>query len=169
MRPITVTTPIDAPRERVCEVLLDLATRPAFCDHFLDEFRLERLDPVGVGAAARFRVRETGWWMETAIVEADPPHRIVERGKGGRWDRIPAHTVWEVVEGPGPGGCEVTLSFWTEPTHPLDRLRERFGGERWLRRQWSRALERLKGLMEDERPLPRVAVGGGDRLPGLVS
>ena len=38
--------------------------------------------------------------METVIVEAARPHRILERGKGGRLDRIPIITGWELVDGP---------------------------------------------------------------------
>ena len=35
MGPISVKTPIDAPRERVYEFLCDLANRPSFTDHFV--------------------------------------------------------------------------------------------------------------------------------------
>jgi uncharacterized protein YndB with AHSA1/START domain len=164
MGPISVKRPIDAPRERVFEFLCDLANRPAFTDHFIDQFRLERLESSGVGASARMRITKRRMWMETVIEEVLPPHRILERGRGGRWDRIPILTHWELVEGPG-GGCEVTLAFWTEPAHPLDRLRERLGAERFYRRQWSRALSRLKDLIESGRSPERVVVAGGDRLP----
>ena len=165
MGPISVRRPIDAPREQVFEILCDLANRPAFTDHFMDQLRLERLESSGVGAAARMRVTKRGLWMETVIEEVSPPHRIVERGRGGRrWDRIPITTSWELVEAPG-AGCEVTLSFWTEPSHPADRLRDRFGAERFYRRQWSVALSRLKELVESGRAPERVVVAGGDRLP----
>jgi uncharacterized protein YndB with AHSA1/START domain len=165
MGPISVKTPIDAPRERVYQLLCDLANRPAFTDHFVSEFRLERLKSSGVGAAARFRITQPGLWMETVIEEVLPPHRILERGRGGRLDRIPILTHWELVEGPGPRTCEVTLSFWSEPSHPLDRLRERLGAEWFYRRQWSIALSRLKELIESGLPPARVEVAGGARLP----
>jgi uncharacterized protein YndB with AHSA1/START domain len=163
MGPISVTMPIDAPRERVYEFLCDLANRPAFTDHFISQFRLERLDSRGVGAAARFRIDEPGLWMETVIEEVAPPHRILERGRGGRVDRIPIVTSWELVEGPGSEICEVTLGFWTEPTNPFDRLRERLGAERFYRRQWRRALARLKDVIESGRPVQTVGVAGGER------
>ena len=86
---------IDAPRERVFAFLCDLANRPAFTDHFIAEFRLERLESSGVGAAARMRIEGSLKWMETVIDEVEPPYRIRERGAGGRWDRVPATTVWE--------------------------------------------------------------------------
>ena len=164
MGPISVKTPIDAPRERVYEFLCDLANRPSFTDHFVSEFRLERLESSGVGAAARFRITEPGLWMETVIEAVSPPHRILERGRGGRLDRIPILTGWELIE-PGSHGCEVTVSFSTEPAHFLDRLRERLGAELFYRRQWSIALSRLKGLIESGRPVARVVVAGGARLP----
>jgi uncharacterized protein YndB with AHSA1/START domain len=164
MGPISVKTPIDAPRERVYELLCDLANRPAFTDHFMSQFRLQRLESSGVGAAARFRISQPGVWMETVIEEVSPPHRILERGKGGRLDRIPFLTAWELVEGPGANACEVTVSFWSEPSHPLDRLRERLGAERFYRRQWSIALSRLKELIESGLPVRRVAVAGAERI-----
>ena len=83
MGPITVKTTIDSPRERVYEILCDLANRPAFTDHFVADYRLQRLDSSGVGAAARFRVTEPGLWMETVIDEVSPPHRVHEQGAGG--------------------------------------------------------------------------------------
>jgi hypothetical protein len=162
--PISVKTPVDAPRESVYGLLCDLATRPAFTDHFMSDYRLERLESSGVGAAARFRVPRRRLWMETVIDEVSPPHLIHERGAAGRWDRIPVTTSWELIE-PGPGGCEVTLRFWTGPTHPLDRLREKLGAERYYRRQWSIALSRLKGLTESGHPPARVEVAGAVRLP----
>jgi uncharacterized membrane protein len=42
--PISVKMPIDAPRESVYALLCDLANRPAFTDHFVSDYRLERLE-----------------------------------------------------------------------------------------------------------------------------
>jgi uncharacterized protein YndB with AHSA1/START domain len=160
MGPVSATLSIDAPRERVHPLLADLAVRPAFTDHFIDEFRLERLASVGVGAAARFRIADRGLWVETVIDESEPPHRLAERGAGGRLDHMPVFTVWELVEGPAPNGCEATVAFVIETTGPFDRP----GHERWYRRQWSRALARLKDLAESDADPPRIAVAGADRL-----
>ncbi len=165
MGPISVKRPIDAPRERVFDFLCDLANRPSFTDHFISQYRLERLESRGVGAAARMRVARRHVWMDTAIVEASSPRRILEQGGSGRLDRVPTTTGWELVEGPAASGCEVTVSFWTQPTGRLDRLRERIGSERYYRRQWSTALGRLKELIESGRAPDRVVVAGGDRVP----
>jgi uncharacterized protein YndB with AHSA1/START domain len=164
MGPISVRRSIDAPRERVFDFLGDLANRPAFTDHFLADLRLERLPSGGVGAAARMRIGRR-WWMETVIVEASRPHRLLERGRGGRWDRTAITTCWELVAEPGGRGCELELSFWTRPSSRLERLREKLGGARRRRRQWSTALSRLRDLIESGRVPERVVVAGGDRLP----
>jgi uncharacterized protein YndB with AHSA1/START domain len=166
MRPVRAEVTIDSPRQPVFELLSDLARRPAFCDRFLHEFRLERMDSSGVGAAARFRVdapRMTTW-METVITEVEPPHRIFERGRGGRLNRIPIFTVWELDAGAGDE-TEVSVSFWTEPSNPLDRLRERLGASRYYRRHWKQALRRLKQLAESGAAVEPVAVAGASRLP----
>src|SRR5256885_6985738 len=97
MGPISVTRAIDAPRERVFDLLFDLANRPAFTDHFIGDLRLERFESAGVGAAARMRIERGGLWLETVIVEAERPYRILERGKGGRLDPIPLLTASEIV------------------------------------------------------------------------
>jgi hypothetical protein len=165
MGPISASTAIDAPRERIFDFVCDLANREAFTDHFLSEYRLERFESAGVGASARMHVAKAHLWMETVIVEADRPYRIAERGKGGRLDRIPILTAWEIVEGPASATSVVTVRFGTEPTHPVDRLRERRFGERFYRRQWSTALSRLKDFVESGRPAQRVAIAGGARMP----
>ncbi len=161
MGPISAETLIDAPRERVWDLLIDLAARPGFCDHFQDEFRLERLESRGVGASARFRVEapRMKYWMESVIEEADEPHRIFERGRGGRLDRVPIFTVWELEEGAGRT-TEARVTFWTEPGNAFDRHREKGRPRRWMRRQWREALERLKEIAETDRPVELVEVAG---------
>jgi len=170
MGPVSATISIDVPRREVHELLVDLANRPAFTDHFIDEFRLERMESAGTGAAARFRLPRRKLWMETVITENEAPHRLVERGRGGRLDRVPTATVWDLVEGPGADGCEVTVTFVTEPVALSDRLGDVVargrGVEGWYRRQWSRALSRLKDLAESGQSPERLVVAGADRAPG---
>jgi hypothetical protein len=165
MGPISVTRAIDAPRDLLFDFIADLANRPAFTDHFISDYRLERLESEGVGASARMRIQKAGLWMETVIVEAMRPYRILEQGRGGRLDRIPMLTAWELVEGPGSATTEMTVRFGTEPLHPVDRLRELRRGERFYRRQWSTALSRLKDLIESGRHAERVVIAGGARAP----
>ena len=166
MRPVSATTVIDVPRERVFDFVGDLANRESFTRGFIDQLRLERLPSSGVGAAARFQVKGRGieMWMETVIEEVNRPHRIFERGRGGRTDRIPVFTVWELVESLGDA-TEVTVTFWTEPTHPWDRLREKLGHARRFRRGWRSALDQLREILESGAPIEPVGVAGEPRLP----
>ncbi|MDP9228563.1 MAG: SRPBCC family protein [Actinomycetota bacterium] len=166
MGPISIKIEVGAPRERVFDLVCDLSRRPTWTDHFASGYRLERIEASGAGAAARFRAGAPGGidYMEMVISEAERPARIVEEGRGGRLNRIPIHAVWELSED-GGSSTGVSLTFATEPSEPLDRLRDR-GAERWWRRRWTRALERLKQQLEsgDAAPEP-VGVAGGARQP----
>jgi uncharacterized protein YndB with AHSA1/START domain len=166
MGPVSAEVEIDLPRERVFETVGDLATRPVFTDHFLTEFKLTRLEASGVGAGARFRVEGPlrSVWMDTVIVAQEEPFRVVEEGRGGRANRIPTHTVWELKQGPG-SLTAVRVSHWTEPSNPIDRALEIVsGGSLWQGRGWRRALQRLREALESERAGgERVAVAGGNR------
>ncbi len=165
MGPISAEIEVDLPREEVFSLLSDLSARPWFTDHFLSDFHLLRLDPVGIGAGARFRVNAPlrSPWEDTTIVELEKPHKIVERGHGGRANRIPNHTVWELTSG-GGSQTRVRFTHWTEPNH-LDRLLESLSwGAFWERRRWQQALRRLRDELEDEnRVVERIAVAGGNR------
>ncbi len=165
MGPISLTISVDAPRERVFDFICDLAVRPAWTDHFAREYRLERLAATGEGAAARFRVDAPAGvrYMETVIAETARPYRVVEHGRGGRLDRVPIRIVWELEEGPT---TKLSLTFWTIPPGPLERIKE-IGRERWWRRRWSKALRRLAELIESGRAPPRATVAGSDRVPAL--
>ena len=166
MGPVSADIEIDLPRERVFEALADVARRPSFTDHFQSGFHLTRLDSVGVGAGARFKVgtRRRSVWMDSAIAEVEPPHKIVEHGSGGRVNRIPTTTVWDLREGPG-GLTKVHVSHWTEPSNPVDRLVESLSGAASsAERGWREALRRLREQLEAEaRVADRVATAGGNR------
>lgn len=165
MGPFGAEIEIDAPRERVFEVLSDLSRRPSFTDHFLTGFRLTRIKSRGIGAGARFRVSQPlrSVWMDTAIVELEAPHRIVERGRGGRGNRIPVNTAWELATGSG-SLTRVRVSHWTEPGRPIDRALEALSGGALLQeRAWREALRRLREQLESGQPLHvKLAVAGGN-------
>ena len=152
MGPVNAEQAIDVSREDAFEFLADLSNRPAFTDHFIGDFRLLRTESTGVGAGARFRLfaPPQAIWMDATIVELERPRRISERGNGGRWNRIPSATEWELIAGPGPL-TTVRVTYWTEPSHPLDRLKEVLGGASiWYGRDWATALRRLRDLLESE-------------------
>ncbi|HEX3041838.1 MAG TPA: SRPBCC family protein [Solirubrobacterales bacterium] len=165
MGPIAAEIEIDVPREEVFARLADLAARPAFTDHFLTDFHLTRIDSEGVGAGARFRVKAPlrKVWMDTTIVALEEPFRIVEEGRGGRANRIPNHTVWELTEAAG-GLTAVRVSHWTEP-RAIDRGLELLSaGSVFQGRGWREAVRRLRdGLESDEPASERIAVAGGNR------
>jgi uncharacterized protein YndB with AHSA1/START domain len=165
MGPIGAEAEIDVPRGRVFEVLCDLSLRPAFTDHFLTEFHLTRIEPRGVGAGARFRIEAPlrRVWMDTEIAELEEPHLLVERGWGGRGNRIPNHTVWELTGGPGTL-TTVRVASWTEPG-PVDRALEVLSAaSTWQGRGWRTAMRRLReGLESGAWEGERIAVAGGNR------
>jgi uncharacterized protein YndB with AHSA1/START domain len=165
MGPLSAEVEMDVPRERVFGFLTDLANRPSFTDHFLTDFHLARIESAGEGASARFCMRGRGpdTWFDTQITEAEFPHRISERGRGGRVNRIPAATVWEIVDGPGTLST-VRVTFWTEPSNPFDRMREAMGRSGAARRGFRTALRRLRDLLEEGgTPSERIGVAGGNR------
>jgi uncharacterized protein YndB with AHSA1/START domain len=165
MGPVSAEIEIDQPRERIFTVVGDLSRRPAFTDHLLTDFRLTRIEPTGVGAGARFRFRHwpRSFWADTTITELDSPHRIVEHGRGGRANRIPTTTVWELLGGSG-SLTRVRVSFWTEPSNPIDRLLEKLSGAAMRQeRAWQEALRRLRHLLEsDAVEQPHLVLAGGN-------
>lgn len=165
MGPVSAEIEIDAPREQVFVTIADLARRPSFTDHLLTDFHLTRLESRGIGAGARFRVALPlrSVWMDTAIAELDEPHRVVERGMGGRGNRIPTTLLWELTEGGGPL-TRVRVSHWTEPSNPFDRAAELLAANSvFEQRGWRGALRRLRELLEGEGPAaPSLAVAGGN-------
>lgn len=165
MGPVSAEIEIDVPRQQAFEAIGDLALRPAFTDHFLTGFHLTRIESKGVGAGARFRfaVRPRRVWTDTAIAEVDEPHRLLEHGRGGRANRIPSTTLWELTEGPG-AMTKVRVSYWTEPSNPVDRALELLSAASIpYERRWREALRRLRELLESgQLDQDRLAVAGGN-------
>jgi len=149
--PFTVTATVARPREEVFEYLADIANHAEFTDHFLKDFRLTREQSYGRGAGARYRVNmplNRFPWADTTIVEFDPPYRLVEEGRGGKYNRIKVSTEYRLLEGAGDT-TRVELTSETEPALVTDRLLEKLGARGWLRRQNRRALRRLQSILED--------------------
>src|SRR3954452_23247159 len=150
MGPVSAEIEIDVPRRRAFEAIADLSLRPSFTDHFLSDFHLTRIEPSGVGAGARFRfaVWPRAVWMDTTIAEIDEPHRLVEHGRGGRLNRVPSTTLWELTEGPG-SLTRVRVSYSTEAPNPMDRALELLSGASIpYERRWREALRRLRDQLE---------------------
>ena len=102
MDPVTVSIIVSAPREQVFDYLQDIANHPEFTDHYLVDWHLTRIDSVGLGAGARFRVKAPGnrfSWGDVTFVEVERPHRIVEVGRTGKNNRIRTLGVYELAPG----------------------------------------------------------------------
>lgn len=165
MRPVTVHTAISAPRERIFDFVADLSLRPAYCDHYLADYRLSRANPRGLGAAARFRLDAplADEWAEIEIKVCDRPRRIVEEGRVGRLGRSRLVAVYDLSAEAG-GLTRVELTTYSEPGTVVDRLKE-IGAGPWMRRQSRRSLDRLRRIFEEgggDEPLPRATVAGSD-------
>jgi uncharacterized protein YndB with AHSA1/START domain len=162
VRQVTVSTVISAPREHVFDFVCDLAARPAYTDHFMRDYRLARVNPVGEGAAARFQLRApmAKEYAELQITEVDRPRRIVEEIRVGRRGRNRSLAVYDFTD-EGHGVTRVELTTFSEPATPIDRLKE-IGAAGWLRRQTGKALNRLRMIFEEppRGDLKRATIAG---------
>ncbi|HEY7836345.1 MAG TPA: SRPBCC family protein [Solirubrobacteraceae bacterium] len=168
MDPLTVSIVISAPREAVFDYLQDIANHAEFTDHFLVDWHLTRVDSVGRGAGARFRVDAplTRFsWAEVTFAEVEPPHRIVELGRTGKSNRIRTVGVWQLDPAPA-GATRLSFTLQTWPATLSDRLLESFGARSWMRRKQQRVLRRLRAILEQDgaraaKRGARVTVAGG--------
>jgi uncharacterized protein YndB with AHSA1/START domain len=162
VREVTVSTVISAPREEIFDLVGDLAARPAYCDHYMRDYRLARANPVGPGAAARFQLRGplAKEYAELTIREVDRPRRIVEEVRFGRRGRNRAVAVYDFSP-EGGGTTRVELTTYGEPATIVDRLRQT-GAAGWMRRQTKKALERLRMIFEEppDGELKRATIAG---------
>ncbi len=168
---MTASIVVSAPRERVFDYLQDIANHPEFTDHYLVDWHLTRIDSVGRGAGARFRVkapRNRFSWADVTFSEVERPHRIVEVGRTGKNNRIRTLGVYELAPAEA-GATRVRFTIETVPVTISDRLMEGLGAKGWLRRNNRRAMRRLRDIMEQESDQAsdietrgrRVTVAGG--------
>ena len=153
MDPVTAHVVIDRPREEVFDYLADIANHAEFCDHYLVDWRLLRENSYGVGAGARFRVKaplNRFAWADLTLAEMKPPYRIVEHGRGGKFNRIRILSTYTLQEGPGDT-TRVEFTLETEPALASDRLIEALGGRAWMKRKNSKAMRRLRTILEENR------------------
>jgi uncharacterized protein YndB with AHSA1/START domain len=162
VRQVTVSTVISAPREQVFDFVCDLAGRPAYTDHFMRDYRLARVNPVGPGAAARFRLHApvAKEYAELTVAEVDRPRRIVEELRVGRRGRNRFVAVYDFMP-EGGGTTRVELTTFGEPATHVDRLKQ-LGAAGWMRRQTKKALERLRMIFEEppRGELKRATIAG---------
>jgi uncharacterized protein YndB with AHSA1/START domain len=150
MDPVTVSMTIARPREEIFAYLQDLANHPEFSDHYLVDWRLTREDSVGRGAGARFQLKRRlnrYDFADVTLTEVQAPWRIVEQGRGGKYNRTRMLAVYELQ--PDHGGTRVTFTFTTQPGKPSDRIVESLGLRRWFKRKSKKAMRRLRSILED--------------------
>jgi uncharacterized protein YndB with AHSA1/START domain len=160
---ITVSTTIAKPREQIFEYLADIANHAEFTDHYLVDWHLTREDSYGSGAGARFKVKaplSRFSWADVTFSELQPPFRIVERGRGGKYNRVRMLGTYTLSPGPS-GTTKVQYTLETEPALLSDRLMEALGGRAWSRRQAAKAMRRLRTILEEDRGRGRRASVGG--------
>ena len=162
MREVTVSAIISAPREAVFDLVCDLAARPSFTDHYMDDYRLARVQPVGVGAAARFKLDAplANEYAELTITKADRPRQIVEEIRVGRRGRNRSVAVYDFTR-ESANVTRVELTTFSEPATVVDRFKQ-IGAAGWIRRKTRKSLERLRTIFEEpERAkLTRATIAG---------
>jgi uncharacterized protein YndB with AHSA1/START domain len=151
--PVVASIVVARPREVVFEYLVDIANHAEFTDHYMEDFRLTRIDSVGQGAGARFRLDAPlarFSWGDVSFVEVEPPYRIVALGRGGKFNRIAMTTIWTLDPAPG-GGTHVEIMVETVPPLPTDRIMEAITGFRgWMGRNVRKSLRRLQAILEED-------------------
>jgi hypothetical protein len=144
---------IGRPREEIFEYLADIANHAEFTDHYLKDWHLTREDSYGLGAGA------------ATLTEMTAPTRIVERGRGGKFNRNRTIGIYE-LESLSKHHTRVRFTFESLPAKLTDRFLESFGASFYLKRQNSKALRRLRLILEEDRARgKRATVAGGARKP----
>ena len=168
MDPFSVSVSIARPREEVFAYLADIANHAEFTDHYLVDWRLTREDSFGVGAGARFRIEapmNRFPWGDATITEMEPPRRHVERGRGGKFNRIRTLGIYELEQGPGHT-TRVTFTFEALGKTLSDRFLEKLGVRSFLKRKAAKAMRRLRDILEEDRGRgQRPTIAGGARKP----
>lgn len=153
MDPVSATTTIGRPREEVFDYLADIANHPEFSDHYMDHFRLTRMDSVGTGAGARFHLDaplNRFSWADITFVEVERPYRIVALGRGGKFNRNRITTIWTLHPGPG-NSTHLEVMTEVEPALITDRIVEALTGYRgWMKRNVRKSVRRLQGILEED-------------------
>ena len=124
-----------------------------------------------LAASAREQLRRDRFgWGDLTIVEAEPPRRIVARGRSGRFNRIRTVYDWTLTPNATGTATDVAVSVQRDAAAPFDRFRDVFGG-RWAdKRRWRRALGRLEAIVErGEGRGERATLSGGPRKPATGS
>lgn len=145
------------------EYLADIANHSEFTDHYLADWHLTRENSYGRGAGARFRIKAPlarFAWGDMTFAEVQPPYRIIEHGRSGKFNRV--RMLGTYTLSPGPSGTTVVqYTLETEPVMLSDRLMDMIGGRSWTRRQVAKSLRRLRRILEENRDRGQRATVAG--------
>ncbi len=159
MDPVSVSVTVSRPRAELFAYLSDVANHAEFKDHYLSDWHMTREDTAGAGSGARFREQlplSRFGWGDYTLVDVEPPFRIVERGRSGKFNRVRAIGEWTLHDAPG-GMTRVDYRYETQPATLSDRLMEIVAGRGWWKRKLGRALRRLQSILEEDRARGRRA------------
>jgi uncharacterized protein YndB with AHSA1/START domain len=162
MDPVTAHVLIDRPREQVFDYLADIANHPEFSDHYLTEWRLTRIDSVGRGAGARFKMdtRDRFAYGDMTFIEVERPYKIVAAGRSGKFNRNKTWTTWTLS--PSGGATRVEVSTESVPALPTDKFIEAVTRRRgWTKRGLGKALRRMQSILEEDIDRGKRATIGG--------
>ena len=163
MDPVTAHVLIDRPREEVFDYLVDIANHPEFSDHYLKEWRLLRVESVGRGAGARFKMHAPGVryaYGDMTFIEVERPHRIVAAGRSGKFNRTKTWTTWTLM--PSGHATRVEVTTESETALPTDKLMEAVTRRRgWTKRGLGKSLRRMQSILEEDIDRgTRATIGG---------
>lgn len=146
----SVTVHMDAPPERIWELVSDVTQIGRFSPETFEAEWIEGATGPAVGARFRGHVRrnEKGpvYWTKCTVVACEPG-RAFAFGVGRPGG---AMNTWSYRLEPGAGGTDVTESFQLSPTLPLRLYWALLGWTRGRRNRndMRRTLERIKAVVE---------------------
>ena len=163
MDPVTANVLIDRPREEVFDYLADIANHQEFSDHYLKEWRLTRVDSVGRGAGARFKIDaplDRFGWGDMTFIDVERPHKIVAAGRAGKFNRNKTWTTWTLT----PSGKATQVEVTTEAELAL--ITDKFLGavlrrRGWMKRGLRKGLRRMQSILEEDLDRGKRATVGG--------
>ena len=140
MKPVTVTTTIERPREELYALIADLRNHEAWTDHMLVDWS---------GSAERVRVRSAAPgpedWLDIETTSMTPPSETVERTIGAGGKRVSYGTYR--LRSLGPTTTEVEFELRIEQMPRRERILTPLIPV-YLRRVNRKALARLKEQAE---------------------
>jgi uncharacterized protein YndB with AHSA1/START domain len=163
MDPVTANVLIDRPREEVFDYLADIANHQEFSDHYLKQWRLTRVDSVGRGAGARFKIDaplDRFGWGDMTFIEVQRPHKIVAAGRAGKFNRMKTWTTWTLT--PSGHATQVEVTTESVPALLTDRFMELVTRRRsWMKRGLRKGLRRMQSILEEDLDRGKRATVGG--------